>query len=76
MVLYRTDVSSRFVTKTTYRIVLQSQPQPVDEGARLQRLLKAALRQFGFKFLRVEKIVHVKNAETLAETSPAKPPEA
>lgn len=40
--------------RTTYQIVMRSLPVEVDETVRLKRLLKAALRRYGFKCLRVE----------------------
>jgi len=39
-----------------FRIELKSKPDPVDAGARLQRLLKVALRSFGFRCKRIEEI--------------------
>ncbi len=44
------------VNQPTYRIILRAQPQTVEPGARLQRLLKVALRSFGFRCKRVEEI--------------------
>ena len=44
------------MTNPTYRIILRAQPQSVDPGARLQRLLKLALRSFGFRCVDVRKL--------------------
>jgi hypothetical protein len=38
-----------------YHIVLRALAHEVDEISRLKRLLKLALRQFGFRCVRVEK---------------------
>jgi hypothetical protein len=38
-----------------YHIELRALKHEVDELARLKRLLKAALRQFGFRCVRIEK---------------------
>lgn len=44
------------MSNRTYKIVLRAQPQSVDPGARLQRLLKLALRSFGFRCIGVEEM--------------------
>jgi hypothetical protein len=38
-----------------YAIVLRALAHEVDEASRLKRLLKLALRQFGFRCVRIEK---------------------
>lgn len=44
------------MSNPSYRIELKSLPDTVDAGARLQRLLKCALRSFGFRCKRIEEI--------------------
>lgn len=39
-----------------YRITLRALPQSIDPGSRLQRLLKAALREFGFRCKNIEEV--------------------
>lgn len=57
-------------TKPVFQITLESRPDPVPEIVRLRRLLKLSWRAFGFRCVRVEEINS--NADTLAESAPAK----
>ena len=47
------ESSAQNPTRCTYQLTLKAQPSPVDEDRRLARLLKTALRTYGFRCLRV-----------------------
>lgn len=44
----------------TYRLELRSQPDKIDEVARLRQALKVLLRRFGFRCLRIERVADAK----------------
>lgn len=44
------------MSNPTYRIEFRALASPIDPDARLQRLLKAALRSYGFRCKRIEEI--------------------
>jgi hypothetical protein len=44
------------VSKPTYTITLEAQPNAIPETVRLRRLLKLALRAFGFRCVSVKEI--------------------
>lgn len=50
--------------KQIFKIVFQAEQQSVDVNARLKRLLKVALRSFGFQCLRVEPVVSKSNSHS------------
>lgn len=47
---------SRRESKTVFKITFEVQAQTIPETVRLRRLLKAALRSFGFRCLHLETI--------------------
>ena len=61
-------LSNRMKRTASYKITLQVLQHPVDPGARLQRLLKLALRRCFFRCVNIEEIAGVDDADNNPES--------